>query len=527
MGELHKLLLTTSGTGSRLGESTSYTNKCLVRVGEKPAISHILDLYDENLEVVVTLGHFGHLVKDFLLISYPNRKFTFVEIDKYEGEGSSLGYSLLKAKKYLNCSFIFHACDTLPFGRVPLPIFNWLGGTKRSDGSHYRTLNVSGGIVSKINEKGELDYDYDYIGLAGIYDHELFWNALEAEYNLNKNNSQLSDCHAINKMMQIHDNLFELREFPEWQDIGNITSLNRAREKVKNSFTVLDKDDESIYLVDKKIIKFFSNAEVCKNRIARSSVLQPLTPKILKYSDNFYSYDYISGNLFSQSVNTKSFKKFLNWADKELWIKTSESNGKFYDTCREFYFNKTKTRVDSFLSKNNVIDEPNIINGLSVPSVKDMLSDIDEKWFCDVSSYQYHGDFILDNIIETSDAFKLIDWRQDFGGDINNGDIYYDLAKLNHNLVVSHDIIHKDLYDIDIKSNEIKCDILRKNTLVECQKIFDQFCLKNEYDLTKVRVLSAIIWLNMSALHHYPFNVFLFNFGKYNLCKYLSERSLS
>ena len=29
----HKVLITTSGIGSRLGKITNYTNKCLVRVG--------------------------------------------------------------------------------------------------------------------------------------------------------------------------------------------------------------------------------------------------------------------------------------------------------------------------------------------------------------------------------------------------------------------------------------------------------------------------------------------------------------
>jgi len=44
---------------------------------------------------------------------------------------------------------------------------------------------------------------------------------------------------------------------------------------------------------------------------------------------------------------------------------------------------------------------------------------------------------------------------------------------------------------------------------------------KNGYDLKKVEVLTSIIWINMAPLHEYPFNNFLFNFGKYNLYKNL------
>jgi dTDP-glucose pyrophosphorylase len=40
----YKVLLTTSGLGSRLGNLTKFTNKSLVRIGDKPVISHIITL---------------------------------------------------------------------------------------------------------------------------------------------------------------------------------------------------------------------------------------------------------------------------------------------------------------------------------------------------------------------------------------------------------------------------------------------------------------------------------------------------
>ena len=54
--EEYKVLITTSGIGSRLGDLTKYTNKSLVRVGDKPAISHIIESYPEDTKFVVTLG---------------------------------------------------------------------------------------------------------------------------------------------------------------------------------------------------------------------------------------------------------------------------------------------------------------------------------------------------------------------------------------------------------------------------------------------------------------------------------------
>ena len=73
----YKVLITTSGIGRRLGDLTKYTNKSLIKVGDKLAICHIIERYNKNVEFVITLGYYGNLVKDFLELAYPNHIFTF------------------------------------------------------------------------------------------------------------------------------------------------------------------------------------------------------------------------------------------------------------------------------------------------------------------------------------------------------------------------------------------------------------------------------------------------------------------
>ena len=109
----YKVLLTTSGLGSRLGNLTRFTNKSLVRIGDKPVISYIIESYPQDVEFVVTLGHYGSHVKQYLSLAHPDRKIKLVEVDNYMGEGSSLLYSISLCKEYLQCPFIFHACDTI------------------------------------------------------------------------------------------------------------------------------------------------------------------------------------------------------------------------------------------------------------------------------------------------------------------------------------------------------------------------------------------------------------------------------
>ena len=81
----YKVLLTTSGLGSRLGNLTKFINKSLVRIGKKPAISYIIELYPIDTEFVVSLGYYGDQVKQFLSLAYPDRNFIFVDIENYNG----------------------------------------------------------------------------------------------------------------------------------------------------------------------------------------------------------------------------------------------------------------------------------------------------------------------------------------------------------------------------------------------------------------------------------------------------------
>ena len=77
----YKVLVTTSGVGSRLGSLTDHTNKCLVSIGRKNSLAYIIESYPPHVIFVITLGHFGKHVREFLQISYPDRFFEFVEVE--------------------------------------------------------------------------------------------------------------------------------------------------------------------------------------------------------------------------------------------------------------------------------------------------------------------------------------------------------------------------------------------------------------------------------------------------------------
>jgi choline kinase len=513
--EDHKILITTSGIGSRLGSLTEHTNKCLVRVGDKPSISHILDFYGKQNKFVITTGHHGDKVIQFLKLAYQDWNFEFVEVDKYKGKGSSLGYSISLCREILNSPFIFHACDTI-LEKTTLPNVqeNWLLSCKKYDASSYRTLLVDGDFIVKVREKGELEANpHCYTGVAGIRDHDLFFQNLN--YLLSEK-EDVSDADIVNMMMAKVK--FKLKEIEEekWFDIGNATSLDLARKNQKKSHEVLDKNDESIFFIGDVVIKFFSDEKTNLNRVKRANILSGFVPKILNSSRNFYSYGKEKGTTFSESANPESFKNLLTWSKENFW-KPIEADEKFTQACRSFYVDKTIQRISRHLEGRK--DERIILNGVLVPNAYELIEMLDKDWISKGVPVRFHGDFILENIIRKDDgSFVFIDWRQDFNGLLDRGDIYYDLAKLNHNLCVSHEMANKGLYLLnEVSSKEKKIDIMCSARLMGCKKILMNFVEENKLDKKKIEVMTALIWLNMSGIHQDNFGKFLFNWGKYNL----------
>ena len=145
-------------------------------------------------------------------------------------------------------------------------------------------------------------------------------------------------------------------------------------------------------------------------------------------------------------------------------------------------------------------------------------------------STRFHGDLHFENIIcnknENDFEFKLLDWRQDFGGNINFGDIYYDLAKLNHGLIISHRNIHNELYNVSKQVGNIEFDFQINYKNSEYKKIFYKWLKKESLSTEKVDIMTSLIFLNIAALHHFPYNHLLFYLGKSSLFKYLQKEEL-
>jgi len=520
----NKVLITTSGIGSRLGELTQFINKSLLRIGNKLAICYIIDKFDyNNTDFIITLGYLGHQVKEFLYITYPNHNFIFINIDNYINNGSSLVYSLLQTKNFLQSPFYFFCCDSIILDDLSSFNFNFKNNylflAKSNEYLLYSSVNIYNDNIIKINLKGEDIYDFIYTGVSYIYDYKIYWNSMTLLYNQFHYNTQLSDIDVFNIL--INNNNYNLKYIivNNWFDIGNINSYNIAIKNIKCDYDILHKNNETICFTNSKVIKFINNKEYNKNKILRGHSLFPIVPKIINEGDFFFAMELIDGLILSKIKNYGEIYKLLNWSFHNLWIDKNINND-YLNTCHLFYNIKTYERLNN-LKKFNFTDF-NFINGLFIGSIDELLNKIDWNSLYTNEFCKFHGDFILDNIILTNNSYKLIDWRQDFGGNIYYGDMYYDLAKLRHNIILNHNNIIDELFEIIYDDNNIdniyvdlKCNFL----LIKQLEDFDKFILEKNLNLKKIKILTSLIWLNMSPLHEYKFSKFLFYFSKFNLFK--------
>ena len=523
----YKVLIPSAGLGSRLGEFSNNLNKALISVDNKPVISHVIEKFPKHIELVIALGHKGKELKEYLNLAHSDRNITFVEIEKYQGQGSGLGLTILKCKEHLQCPFVFVPNDTIILEEIPEPDYNWIGFSESENQEQYRTVNITREfLVKSIHEKSEaLSFNTKpYIGLSGIRDYKIFWEEMTSGQNYGSIN--VGESYALRKMLNLGLDV-KARKFT-WFDTGNLESLKIAKQKIKskNSPEILEKNNEAIWFVNNRVIKYNKDENFISERVVRAQLLKGFVPEITSHGKNMYSYQELTGQVVSKVSNRKIFKNLLKYLEafwKQVNLEEAEE-GNFLKICNKFYKEKTLKRTKLYFDRFSEQDEEEYINGNKIPSLQKILDNVPWDRLEAGVPTRIHGDLHFENILlSESGEFFLLDWRQNFGGILEYGDIYYDLAKLYHGLIISHELINRNLFSVIKNDNIISYNFLRKNSLVENEKQLFEYISQKGLDEYKVKLLTSIIFLNIAPLHHYPYSKMLFYLGKESLYNLLME----
>ena len=467
------LCILTAGIGSRLENLSEHINKGLLPLDNKAIITHMIDKTPKDYEIVIALGYKGGMVREYCEAAHPDRKFKFVEVDKYEGEGTGPAYSINQCKEHLQRPFIWTTADTIISDELPKIDTNWLGVYPTGIPELYATVDINDDKAVSLKNKDKQGYNNAFIGLASVYDYKTFW-----------------------------------------YDVGTVDNYIKAKNLFKDSkvYSIPKTNGEFLYKVKNNFIKLSSDKDFIKNRIKRTDDLGDLVPTLNYSGDNVYAYEWVDGDVFYDYENLEVWEKFLDFANKNLWEEIYVDDG-FIEECQEFYHGKTMGRLKLFLDKRDEsFKDKHIVNGVETNTIDELLDDFNwGKVYHGIPTKSYHGDFHFDHVVYSGDEnFYLLDWRQDFAGS-NVGDVYYDLAKMYGGILMSYKLMKDESnFSCFIDKNVVSYNYKSEPALEKFKPIYEKWINNNGYDLDKVKLITALIFLNMSPLHEKEFGSMLF-----------------
>lgn len=510
MNLLPPVCILTAGKGTRMGPLSDVANKSLLPIGPKAAISHIIDGFPEGTPFVIALGYKGEQVRQYLHVAHPELDIQFVEVDNFDGVGSGPGYSLSRCMPHLNQPFYFISCDTLfEIDWKHTPDTDWLAvaPVPEEKSEVYCNVVLDGDRVTKIVDKMKCPGSMAFTGLMFIKRHELFWDALKT-YEPGKGEWQIST--GLQGLMKEGG----LRSINiHWTDLGDHEKYSEA--VLAHSDYDFTKPNEFIYFVNHRVIKFFSDAQIIRSRVDKASIKPDSFPSIDRVTENFYSYPFVEGNTLYQYNTPKLFLSFLEWMKSSVWTDVDVPPEKLKSLCMSFYKEKTLNRLQAFADKYPDLPPIHKVNDETIAPLSDLMDKIPWGKLCDGKAAFMHGDLQFDNILydRGTERFILLDWRQDFVGEIEYGDIYYDLAKLYGGIILNYDYIKLNLFSFENLDGHVRLDFAQRYLSDNYMGILADFIDSNGYDLGKVKLLVALIYLNMAPLHHYPFDIALYALG--------------
>ena len=111
-----QVVILAGGLGTRLSEETKIIPKALVKIGNKPIITHLINYYQSYgyNDFIICLGYKGDLIKSFFHKEKHKSYYKNLNIKLINtGQKSYTGERLKRVKKYIKGSFFLTYCDGL------------------------------------------------------------------------------------------------------------------------------------------------------------------------------------------------------------------------------------------------------------------------------------------------------------------------------------------------------------------------------------------------------------------------------
>ncbi len=506
------LCILAAGKGTRLGEFTNHLNKALLPLNGKAVISHIIDKVPDS-EIIVAVGHKSDTLKQYCLAAHPTRKFTFVDVDPYEGPSSGPGRSIECCRELLQRPFYLSTVDCLVDEEWPELTEDWLGVAEIDYPCRFSTVDTFAGKITHLRNKDPKGYHAAFIGLAGIHSYKHFWNSLRWK-TYDSRESELvtafENCQSYPFGVRAHR--------LSWHDTGTFENYQATRRHFEGESAFdFSKTSEVTYIVNGRVLKVFADGARAQRCITRAETLDGV-PTLSVKDKNVFGYEFRPGRTLYKVLEDESSAlqpdDVWNWLDSKLWSAPLDRD--IASSCMRFYRNKTLERYEAYKRKKGFDhDRVAVVNGISCRPIEEYLDKIDWTKLSESSiCSRFHGDLQFDNIIQGDDGFTLLDWRDSFADLADVGDARYDLAKLYGGMILPYDVIKRNDFSFDEQNQVIALHWSVSERLNHFRESFFHFLKHKNVNLADIELLTSLIYLNMSPLHTAPFDDLLFNLAK-------------
>lgn len=494
-----------AGRGSRLGRIGDDLPKCLLPIDGQAVLSRQLELAPIDARIIIVTGYRSAQVREYLNLAHASGRDVTVITEENWGRGP--GASLLEARDVVgDDDMIFVACDTLwePYYDLWDDTNSWVATAPIPAGTpaaRWCRVVTDGDFVTRIDDKTPdvAPGSRCWTALAKVARDDLptFWAGL-VEADTVAGEIQLSaGLQAVldaGQPIVVYD--------VNWLDVGDEQAFRNAVATL-GGYDPL-KPDQVTYVLPRRgrVVKFHVNRDKIRWRAERAKRLGDVVPKVDEsFNGTMIGYDYVVGTSLYEANPTLEVDLLLNWWRDKFWSTREQFDAPppgHYTTSMKFYRDKTFQRVMSLdpALRSTALDAITRVNW-------DALID-------GVVPGDFHGDFTYANVLLTDPLltgdrrFITIDWREDYAGVTEWGDLRYDLAKLlsgtrfHWRRATYGDFRRWD----DGPANEI---------------LIENWITANlpEINLNDVRLLAALCLINSAALHAAPMDEILVARGTY------------
>jgi dTDP-glucose pyrophosphorylase len=504
-----------AGRGSRLGRLGDELPKCLVPLDGRAVLSRQFALAPPDARLVVVVGYRADQVSEYVRLAHPSLSVEFVVDERW---GAGPGLSLLAAKDVVgDDDLLWTACDTL-WDEADL---DWDGEDR--DASWLAVSSVPAGTPAARWCRVVPTYDGDFVaaihdktpdvvpnslvstalGHVAVADLEAFWTGLAWGETRSGEVQLSSGLEAIVKS----GSPLELRRIT-WLDVGDAAAY-RTAVAVVGAYDSAKPDQVTYVLPEEgRVVKFHNDPQRVTWRAERARQLAAVVPTVVEpVGRTMFGYEFVNGqNMYAEIAGETQRRHALDWTRTVLgWWYTNfylprrddvtEHFSSVHESTVRFYRDKTMWRVMA----------------LDLPLQSQALDAVTRIDWDDLARGcvpgPFHGDLTYANVIMPNSGYPIaIDWREEFAGQANWGDLRYDLGKL-----LGSTVMHWD--------NATRGDFRHWVDGPTHATVIRDYVDQLNWDRRAIEIIGALTLIGSAALHASPMDEILIARG----CRWLTE----